>query len=249
MKDKKDLTFKDFQNFKSALIKAGRSQSADFFTIVFNTGLRISDVLNLKFIDVDFKSTSINIEKLKSSSGEQARYIMNDECMQTLRKLKDEYPNDVFVFQSRKSKNQKNKPASSISRQVVTDSFKAVSNSTALPISIRSVRESFAVQLLKESLSSGSDSANLSKVMGHVSTNMTKHYMRIRTIKNHEKLDCISALKADISNGKTRVVEYLLNGTPLKENSDLDDICQKYEISESDLLITLKTMKVLREFC
>ena len=249
MKDKKDLTFKDFQNFRLALIKAGSSQSADFFTIVLTTGLRTSNVLNLKFTDVDFKSTSVNFENLKSSSREQVRFIVNDECMQTLRKLKDEYPNDVFVFQSRKSKNQQNKPASSISRQVVTNAFKAASNSTALPISITSVREFLAVQSSIQSLSSGSDSANLSKFMGHVPTNMTKRYMRNFNSKNYEKSGCLSAPKNNISNGKTRVVEYLLNGTPLKENSDLDDICQKYEISESDLLITLKTMKVLREFC
>ena len=156
MKDKKELTFKDFQNFKFSLMEMDSSQSVDVFTIIFNTGLRISEVLNLKFSDVDFKSSTITITsaKMRSSTRNQVSIILNDECMETLRKLKDKYPKDVFVFQSRKSKNQKNKPASSISRQVVTKSFKTASNSTCLPISIQSLRESYAVQAFKKSISS-----------------------------------------------------------------------------------------------
>lgn len=39
-----------------------------------------------------------------------------------------------------------------------------------------------------------------------------------------------------------------LNGATLNENSDLEDICQKCDISESDLTITLKTIKILRKY-
>ena len=248
MKDKKELTFKDFQNFKSALMEAGSSQTVDFFTIIINTGLRTSEILNLKFSDVDFKSSSITVEKLRSSTHNKISIIVNDECMETLRKLKDKYPKDVFVFQSRKSKNQKNKPASSISRQVVTKTFKTASNSTSLPISINSLRAFYTVQAFKESFSSGSDYANLSKLLGHVPASMTKYYANNYNIKNNKEFNCLSAPKADILTGKHEIIEYLLKGTSSNENSDLDDICQKCDISESDLIITFKTMMVLREY-
>tara|TARA_R110001583_G_scaffold186189_1_gene346773 strand:- start:3503 stop:4258 length:756 start_codon:yes stop_codon:yes gene_type:complete len=250
MKDKKELTFKDFQNFKFSLMEMDSSQSVDVFTIIFNTGLRISEVLNLKFSDVDFKSSTITITsaKMRSSTRNQVSIILNDECMETLRKLKDKYPKDVFVFQSRKSKNQKNKPASSISRQVVTKSFKTASNSTCLPISIQSLRESYAVQAFKKSISSGCDSASLSKIMGHVPTSMTKRYVKNCNIKNDEELSCLSAPKVDFSKIQPEIIEYLLNGTSLNKSFDLDDICQKCDISESDLIITLKTMKILRGY-
>lgn len=249
MKDKKELTFKDFQNFKSALMETGSSKAVDLFTIISNTGIRISEVLNLKFSNVDFKSNSITIQKMKSSTFTNERITVNDECMETFRKLKDKYPKDVFVFQSRKKKNQKNEPASSISRQFVTKSFKTASNITSLPISVTSLRESFAIQFFKKSLSNESDSASLSKIMGHIPTSMTKHYVKNCNVKNNEELTCLSAPNVKISNRKPEIIEYLLHGTSLNENSDLDDICQKCDISESDLLITMKTMMLLRKHC
>jgi len=242
MKDKRDLTFKDFQTFKSALVETGNSQAVDIFTIIFNTGLRISEVLNLKFSDVDFNSNSITVEKMRSATN--YKLTLNDECMKAIRRLKDKYSKDIFVFQSRNSRNQKNKPASSISRQVVNKVFKEVSNSTSLPITINSLRQTYVVQVVKESFSSGSDLANLSKIMGHVPTNMTNHYVNSCNIKNNEEPNCLSAPKVDL---KPEIIEFLLNGTSLNENSDLNDICQKCDISESDLIVTLRTITILRK--
>jgi len=66
-------------------------------------------------------------------------------------------------------------------------------------------------------------------------------------IKDNESLNCLSAPKADMRNREPEVIEYLLNGGPLSENCDLDNICQKYGVSESDLTITLKTIKILQK--
>lgn len=68
-------------------------------------------------------------------------------------------------------------------------------------------------------------------------------------LTNNKELNYLSAPKVDILNTKSEIIEYLLNGTTLKENSNLGDICHKCDISESDLFIALKTIKVLREYC
>jgi hypothetical protein len=111
------------------------------------------------------------------------------------------------------------------------------------------LRESFAIQFLKKSLSNESDSASLSKIMGHIPTNMTKHYVKNCNVKNNEELTCLSAPNVEISNRKPEIIKYLLHGTSLNEHYDLDDISQKCDISESDLIITMKTMMLLRKHC
>jgi hypothetical protein len=50
-----------------------------------------------------------------------------------------------------------------------------------------------------------------------------------------------------MQNSGPEVIEYLLNGGAFNENYNFDDICQKYGISENDLTITLKTIKILKK--
>jgi integrase len=246
MKDKKELTVRDFNKFKSALDKTGSSQYVDVFTFMFNTGLRTSEVLELKFTDINYKSNSITVSKSRKNIN-PSLVVLNDECMHVLRRLQDKYPNDVFVFQSRNSMNQKNKPPSSITRQVVTKAFKTASDITSLPITPNTLRNYYANQSFSLNFLSKSDPEIKSRLLGHLPINMTNQYVNYNcTNKNDETFNCLFAPNFDMSNSESEVIEYLLNGGALNENYNFDGICQKYGISENDLRITLKTIKVLR---
>ncbi len=237
MKNRSDLTFKDFEKFKAGLIETGNTQVVDIFTVIFNTGLRMDDVLSLKFSDVDFESNSITVEKKRSVT--RNPITLNDECMEILGKLKTKYHKDVFVFQSRNSRNQKNKPAASISRQAVNSVFKRVSTSTLLPITVGSLRKTYATRTLKEAFSKDSDSVNFSKIMEHSTIGMTQHYMS-NCIKD---LTCLSAPKAEI---KPQIIKNILDIVVSTGNLDLDHICNNCDISDNDLIITLRTLKRLK---
>lgn len=246
MKDKKDLTAQDFIKFKSALEKAGSSQYVDVFTFMFNTGLRTNEVLELKFTDINYKSNSITVSKSRKNF-EPSLVVLNDECMHVLRRLQDKYPNDIFVFQSRKSMNQKNRSPSSITRQVVSKAFKTASDITSLPITPNTLRNYYANQFFSLNFLSKSDPEIKSRLLGHMPMSMTNQYVNYNcTNKSDEKSNCLSAPRFDMSNSESDFIEYLLNGGALNENYNFDDICQKYGISENDLTITLKTIKVLR---
>ena len=237
MKNKNDLTFKDFERFKAGLIETGNTQVIDIFTVLFYTGLRMDDVLKLKFSDIDLEANSITVDKKRSLS--RNSIIINDECMETLRRLKKKYHKDVFVFQSRNSRNQKNKPAASISRQAVNSVFKSVSTSTSLPITVGSLRERYAIRTLKEAFAKDSGSVNLSKIMKHSTIGMTQHYIS-NCIKD---LTCLSAPKAEI---KPQIIKNILDIVVSIGNLDLDHICNKCDISDNDLIITLRTLKLLK---
>lgn len=244
MKDQKEFSIEDIQKFKLALEKTTNTQIMDFFTIIFNTGFRATELLNLKFTDVDYKSNSLTIGLKKRSSNNLYHRILNDECMQVLIRLKDEYPNDVFVFQSRKSKNQTNKPASSISRQVVAKAFKTASDITSLPITTSTLRGFYARQIISMNTKQKNDYELLSLVLGHEQQTLTKYYANYNHI-NNEELSPVTDCKADKSNRDAEIIEYLLKGRPLSESCDLDNICKQYGISETDLAITLKTVEIL----
>lgn len=247
MKDKKDLTAQDFIKFKSSLDKTGSSQYVDVFTFMFNTGLRTSEVLELKFTDINYKSNSITVSKSRKNIN-PSLVVLNDECMHVLRRLKDKYPNDIFVFQSRKSMNQKNRSPSSITRQVVSKAFKTASDITSLPITPNTLRNYYTNQSFSLNFLSKSDPEIKSRLQGHIPINMTNQYVNYNCAnKNDEKFNCLSAPSFDMSNSDSEVIEYLLNGGALNENYNFDGICQKYGISENDLTITLKTIKILKK--
>ncbi len=244
MKDKNELSIEDIKEFKLALEKTANTQIIDFFTIILNTGFRATELLDLKFTDIEYKSNSLTMG-LKKRSNNLYHRILNDECMKVLIRLKDEHPNDVFVFQSRKSKNQTNKPASSISRQVVTKAFKTASDITSLPITTSDLRHIYASQIFSMSSLQNVDHKFLSRFIGHESMSMTMDYVSDCHVKDNESLNCLSAPKADMTNREPEIIKYLLNGGPLSENCDLDNICKHHGISETDLAITLKTVKIL----
>jgi len=177
MKNTQAVTFQEINKFKIALEKTGNSQQLDFFTFMLNTGLRTLDVLALKFTDVDYKSNSITI--INKHNQKTSSVVLNEECMKILCKLHAKYPNDIFVFQSRKSQNQKNKPPSSISRQVITKAFKTASDYNSVAVTPHSIRHYYATQLFLMSAVEKSDPQWLSQLLGHQSKNMTMDYVKL----------------------------------------------------------------------
>tara|TARA_R110000823_G_scaffold39490_6_gene105457 strand:- start:66 stop:818 length:753 start_codon:yes stop_codon:yes gene_type:complete len=238
--ENKALTTQDLKKFKEALKENGYAQLQDLFTMILNTGARINEILPLKFIDINYKSNSISIESIKTSTPQIRTIILNEECIEVLSTLQHEYPNDIFVFQSRSSKNQKNKPASPISRQYVMKGFKTASDSTALPITVSSLRRHFATHMSFIASSHKVDHKYLAQLMGHETVTTTKSYINRELIAAPEA-NLEQSQKMD--NG----LESLLNSAISNNSSELSDIAKKHGISESDLNITLKTIQKLKE--
>jgi len=74
--------------------------SADYLkpiiTIALNTGMRKGEILNLQWIQVDFKNRTIRVEKTKS---EKIRYVpMNDAVFNKLSRLKVGFHGNQLVF-------------------------------------------------------------------------------------------------------------------------------------------------------
>lgn len=240
--DYKKFTVQDFNKFKSALAEEGYEQLVDLFTIASNTGMRSSEILALKYADINYNPNSSTIDLIKSRSQKMRTHIiLNDECMEVLSRLQKKYPNDVFVFQSRNSRNQKNRPASPVSRQFVSKGFKSASDSISLPITISALRHNYAIHMSLIASSLKVDHKYLGHILGHNTQYMTENYINKEKPLNHK--EAFSCPQAELS----PQIESFLNAELSNNSNELSEIAKKYGISESDLSITLKTIKKLKE--
>lgn len=269
MKEKEDLTFENIAKFLSVIRSSKSSQSADIFEIILRTGLRLNEVLNLKFIDLNFESDSMSVEKFipitkgRSISKEPLKIMMNKECREIFKNIKDKRSDETFVFQSRRNKNRKHTGPTHISRQLVLKAFKDTSRETLIDITPHSLRHAYAVSFIKSNIYNNSESANLSKILGHTSVNMTNVYVKNNEIKfNLEqdngqlKMALIDVLKSTYRterNPLDEVTESLMSMdalSVLKWMNTLDDsiiglVALRLGLSEINLKITIQTLRKL----
>ncbi len=245
VKDNKKLTAQDLNKFKSALKEKGYTQLVDLFTIVINTGMRSSEILELKYTDINFTPNSITIDSRKNRAPNRlTHFMLNDECMKVFSRLKNTYPNDIFVFQSRNSRNQKNKPASPVSRQFVTKGFKSASDSISLPITISSLRHNYAIHMSLTS-SQQVDHKYLSEILGHNTKSMTESYIHKGKALNPKEFLPSPKANLNLSDKIKNEIESLLNGEISDNSIELSNIAKKHSLSESDLRTTLKTLRIM----
>ena len=96
IRDKNEL-----EDMKTELLKLGYKNYM-LFIIGINTGLRISDILNLKVYDVRDRSHIIIKEK---KTGKEKRFLINSQLRRDIEKFTSGMNNEEYLFQSRKGKN------------------------------------------------------------------------------------------------------------------------------------------------
>lgn len=85
-----------------ALIKAagslGRHQHRDrtLILIMFRHGLRVSEAIDLRWDQVNFKSGQLHVNRLKN--GNPATHYLEGDELRSLRRVKREYPDSSFIF-------------------------------------------------------------------------------------------------------------------------------------------------------
>lgn len=238
IKPNKNLTFDDLHKVKLALEKEASSQVLDIFVVLISTGLRPNEILSLKFSAVDFKNSLITIDNKKRLSTSMSIRI-NEEVLNTFTRIREEYPDDVFIFQSRRSKDQKNKPPSSISRQFLTKEFKTISDRLSIPITMSSLRHFYVETMFKKALDKGVNVRDMSKYMGHLTTTKTLNYINL----NRESKDICTSPQSK------HTLEDMNESTCVTKSEVLggDRLCKFYGVTEKDLMITLKTINKLKK--
>jgi integrase len=178
IKNIQPIPLKAIDQLLEHLISTGKEQVHDICIFMLHSGLRIAEIIEMKFSDIDFNTGVLEIDSAKQriSGSQNFKIKLNDSCLTLLTKLRDQYPSDTWVFQSRRSNNQINKEPSSISRQTVNSVIKQTHQHTEHKLSLHSFRHAYATNFLKKQLSSDTI-VDVKTLFGHTSTNMTSMYI------------------------------------------------------------------------
>ena len=143
---------------------------ADIWKIGVNMALRIGDLLDLKYSDLNLIDRTLVLKESKTDKNKQIR--LNDAALVIINRRRAEFPNDVWLFQVH-SNRASDKPVSRVS---VSRVFKAVGDTFNLNVNTHSMRKSRG----KAMHDAGVPIAKISKVLNHSNTKTTMAYIGVR---------------------------------------------------------------------
>jgi integrase len=141
----------------------------DIWKVGVNLSLRISDLLNLKYTDFNFKDRTLNLNESKTGKAKSIR--LNQAAVDIIIKRKQDHPSDVWLFQVH-SNRAKNKPISRIS---VSRVFKDAGDMLNLTINTHSMRKSRGKAMFDD----GVPIEKIAHVLNHSNTTSTLRYLGI----------------------------------------------------------------------
>jgi len=171
MKEVMAVTDEAQLNVIPALLKKHHSkQMSDVWEFGLNVALRISDTLDIKFSDI----VNGRLEIVEGKTNKRASIALNSKALAIVDNIRQQHPLDVYLFQSRSSRNLSGK-IKPVSRQAVSTSFKNVGEILGIKLGTHSMRKTRGYHLYKRT----NDIARVSKMLRHSSMGVTLRYIGI----------------------------------------------------------------------
>ena len=142
---------------------------ADIWKIGVNLSLRIGDLLQLKYEDLNVTDRSVKLTEAKTGKAKQIR--LNNAALAVITRRRQEHPSDTWLFQVH-SNRAKDKP---ISRVSVGRVFSEVGERLGLTINTHSMRKSRGKALYDNHV----PIEKIAKVLNHSNTSSTLRYLGI----------------------------------------------------------------------
>ncbi|NHJ32262.1 MAG: tyrosine-type recombinase/integrase [Asgard group archaeon] len=154
---------------EDCLLEASADHLKPILTVALNTGMRVSEILNLKWNQVDIAGMLIRVERTKSG---KVRYInINSTLLETLKKLQAENDRGEFLFTN---------PETGKPFKEVKTAFKAACRRAKISnLRFHDLRHTFASRLVEK----GVDLITVKELLGHSTVKMTERY----THPNHNQ--------------------------------------------------------------
>ena len=155
----------------------GNLKHKTMLLLAYSSGLRISEVIALKIVDIDSKRMVINI---LSAKGKKDRIVpLSKTTLKYLQQFFISYRPKKYLFEGQKE----NEPYSSRSLQLILDRAKQICGVTKKG-SIHALRHSYATHLLDK----GVDITYIQKILGHNDLKTTLRYLHV-TIRDLNKIE------------------------------------------------------------
>lgn len=141
----------------------------NIFTLLYSSGIRIGEVLNLQVNDIDFERKAIFIRSGKGGHGRYA--ILADKTSSLLKQYLEIYNPKSYLFFSQKGKN------IPISPRTIQAAFQKIRNLSKIQkyATVHTLRHSFATHLLED----GYSLVYIQKLLGHADIKSTMIYLHV----------------------------------------------------------------------
>lgn len=154
-------------DIKVLLEKTTNLKHNTMLKLCYGMGLRVSEIVNLKIIDIDSKNKSVFIERAK---GKKDRYVNLPESVLTqLREYYLEYKPKVYLFEGQYGGGYSTRSIQNIFKEALT---RAGINK---PVGVHSLRHSYATHLLEN----GTDIRFIQELLGHSDIKTTLIYTQV----------------------------------------------------------------------
>ncbi|MGZ4938309.1 MAG: tyrosine-type recombinase/integrase [Halobacteriota archaeon] len=130
--------------------------------VLWRTGVRVSELINIKPRDIEWTNQVVNITKAKR--GKQRRVLLDEK---TLKMLSD-HITDHNIGEAQ--------PVFALTRRHVGNIVKKYGRTIGVDVHPHTLRHSFAIHLVR----SGMDLRRLQLLLGHSSLNMTQIYLQFK---------------------------------------------------------------------
>jgi len=150
------------------LAKHHSQREADVWEFGINVALRISDLLAIRFDDVDGEELRIVEQKTQKT-----RVVtLNTKAMQIIERRKSDHPDHVYLFQSVSRNISTARP---VTRQYISTAFNDVGTIVGVHLNTHSMRKTRGYHLHK----SGQSIEVICKMLNHSSPSVTMRYIGI----------------------------------------------------------------------
>ena len=151
------------------LQKYGGDLYREIWKVGINVSLRISDLLAIRYSDLDLENRRLQLREKKTGKNKEIR--LNDTVIKIVKKRRKEFPDDEYLFEVH-SNRASGKP---ISRQAVARKFKEVGETLGIALSTHSMRKTRGFAMFSD----GKSIQMISKVLNHSSPSVTMAYLGI----------------------------------------------------------------------
>ncbi|MFD2231360.1 tyrosine-type recombinase/integrase [Alkalimarinus sediminis] len=146
-------------------------QMSDIWCIGLNLALRISDLLSVKFSDIENDRLVLR----ESKTGKVANIVLNKKALEVIKRIRTEHPDHVYIFQSYRNRQSISKPPMPLSRRSVTKAFFMIGEEMKISLGTHSMRKTRGYHLYQNT----KDIARVMKMLRHSSEGVTLRYIGI----------------------------------------------------------------------
>jgi integrase len=146
-------------------------QMSDIWNIGLNLALRISDLLSIKFSDIQGGRLVIK----ESKTGKLANIKLNDKVVKYVKRIQREHPMHIYLFQSYRNQQAINGMPRPLSSRSVTTAFALVGEELKLNLGTHSMRKTRGYHLYSQT----KDIGRVMKMLRHGSEGVTLRYIGI----------------------------------------------------------------------